>query len=59
MYKVYDVQTIYGSHQKTFQRKHHAEEYFRKLTDMYDKDLVEICQRELYLDDFILEDLED
>lgn len=59
MYKVYDVQTIYGSYRKTFQGKHHAEEYFRKLTDMYDKDLVEIYARELDLDDFILEDLED
>ena len=24
---VYDVQTFYGAHAKTFQRRHHAEEY--------------------------------
>lgn len=59
MYKVYDVQTIYGSHQKTFQRKHHAEEYFRKLAGTFDRDLIEMHERELDLDDFILEDLED
>ena len=59
MYKVYDVQTIYGSYQKTFQRKHHAEDYFRKLADMYDRDLVEMYEREISLENFVLEDLED
>lgn len=59
MYKVYDVQTFYGSFQKTFQSRYHAEEYFNRLARSYDKDLIELIERTVTVEEFCLENLED
>ena len=58
MIKVYDVQTIYGTRQKTFQRRHHAEKYFRQLSEEY-PDLVEFYERNLTIEEFCYENLDD
>lgn len=57
--QVWDVQTIYGTRAKTFQRKHHAEDYMRQLAKEYDRELIEIHKRNLTTEDFIYENLED
>ena len=59
MIPVWDVQTFYGTHQKTFQCLHHAEAYYRKLCQSYDSDLIEMEKRLLTQDEFILELIDD
>ena len=59
MIPVWDVQTFYGTHQKTFQKKYNAEKYFNQLSCGYDRDLIEIHRRELTTEEFNLTDVED
>lgn len=59
MIPVYDVQTFYGTHQKTFQNRRHAEDYVRKLAEEIDLDLIEMHRREVTVEEFNLTDLED
>ena len=56
---VWDVQTFYGTRQKTFQRQHHAEAYARVLGREYDPDLVEVSRREVTEEEFCYEDIDD
>ena len=57
---VWDVQTFYGTKQKTFQKQYHAEAYKGKLIMMgYESDLVEIHKRNLTTEEFNMEYLED
>lgn len=59
MYTVYDVQTFYGTRQKTFQNRWNAEQYCRKLCQTYDTDLIEMKKRLLTQEEFIYTDLDD
>ena len=59
MIPVYDVLTIYGTRQKTFQSKYHAENYIRQLAKEIDPDLIELHKRNLTTEEFIWENLED
>ena len=59
MIPVYDVQTFYGTRQKTFQCRYHAEQYCKKLCQTYDADLIEIKRRLLTEEEFIYTDIDD
>lgn len=59
MIPVWDVQTFYGTRQKTFQVRHHAEQYCKKLCQTYDADLIEMKKRLLTQEEFIYENLDD
>ena len=58
MIPVFDVQTFYGTHQKTFQRKHHAEEYRSELLLKYEC-VDPIHTRYLTVEEFCYEDIAD
>lgn len=59
MIPVYDVQTFYGTHQKTFQRSYNAEKYFNQLAKEYDPDLIEVYKRNVTEEEFCYENIED
>ena len=59
MYTVYDVQTFYGTRQKTFQNRWNAEQYLRHLAREYDMDLLEFHTRRISRDEYILTDFAD
>lgn len=59
MITVYDVQTFYGTHCKTFQRIHNAKKYADRLTEEYGKDLVEFYKRNVTEQEFCYEEIED
>ena len=59
MIPVYDVQTFYGTRQKTFQCRYHAEQYCKQLCKTYDTDLIEIKRRLLTEEEFIYTDIDD
>lgn len=55
---VYDVQTFFGAYAKTFQWKHHAEEYHEKL--LKENECVDpIRTRYLTQEEFIYENIDD
>ena len=57
---VWDVQTFYGTEQKTFQKQYHAEAYKGRLIMRgYDPYLIEKTKRNLTVEEFNLENLED
>lgn len=57
---VWDVQTFYGTEQKTFQKQYHAEAYKGRLIMRgYDPDLIEMHKRNLTTEEFNMTDLED
>lgn len=56
---VYDVQTVYGTEQKTFQHIWNASAYKIQLEKDYDRDLIEVKKRNVTRDEFCLEDLAD
>ena len=58
MIKVYDVQTFYGTKQKTFQHRYNAEEYYNKLCCEYDC-TIEMSTRMLTTEEFVYENIED
>lgn len=59
MYTVYDVQTFYGTRQKTFQNRWNAEQYLKFLAREYDADLLEFHRRKISQEDYILTDFAD
>lgn len=59
MIPVWDVQTFYGTRQKTFQCRYHAEQYCKKLCQTYDADLIEMEKRLLTEEEFIYTDIDD
>lgn len=57
---VWDVQTFYGTEQKTFQKEYHADAFVGRLIMMgYDPYLIEKTKRNLTVEEFNLENLED
>ncbi len=59
MIPVYDVQTVYGTEQKTFQHSWNAGAYKIRLEKEYDRDLIEIKKRNVTQEEFCYEDLAD
>lgn len=59
MIPLYDVQTFYGTRQKTFQHSWNAEAYAVTLEKEYDRDLVEISKRNVTEKEFCYENLAD
>ncbi len=59
MIPIYDVQTVYGTRQKTFQHSWNANCYAIQLEKEYDRDLIENKKRNVTTEEFCYEDLAD
>ena len=59
MITVYDVQTFYGTRQKTFQHLYNAKNYYYQLTKEYDSNLIEVSKRNITEEEFCYEDIDD
>ena len=57
--KVYDVQTVYGTREKTFINSIHAIDYYKQLSRDYDPDLIEFNTLHISENDFIYMDFDD